>query len=86
MPCLHNGTHMDAPRHFVPDGTDAAHVLLDACIGECSVVNFDAPSSGGPGGALPGLRSGCCSRKDGAQSQRGVCAGGQQPAAAGVEG
>ena len=56
--CLHNGTHMDAPRHFVPDGTDAAHVPLDACIGECSVVNFDGLLLGAQAEALlPGLRS-----------------------------
>ena len=57
--CLHNGTHMDAPRHFVPDGTDAAHVPLDACIGECSVVNFDGLLLGAQAEALlPGLRCG----------------------------
>ncbi len=39
--CLHNATHMDAPRHFVPDGADAATVGLEACIGECCVVAFD---------------------------------------------
>ena len=32
--CLHNGTHMDAPRHFVPDGADAsaAFVFADAAM------------------------------------------------------
>lgn len=39
--CLHNGTHLDAPRHFVPDGPGADQVLLEACIGECSVVELD---------------------------------------------
>ena len=36
--CLHNGTHMDAPKHFVPDGTPIDQVDLDACIGECVVL------------------------------------------------
>lgn len=39
--CLHNGTHLDAPRHFVPDGADVAAVPLAACAGECQVVAFD---------------------------------------------
>ena len=36
--CLHNGTHLDAPRHFVPDGQAIDDVPLTACVGECSVV------------------------------------------------
>lgn len=36
--CLHNGTHLDAPLHFVPDGDSVADLPLDACIGKCSVV------------------------------------------------
>ena len=36
--CLHNGTHMDAPRHFITDGASVDQVSLDACIGECVVV------------------------------------------------
>lgn len=36
--CLHNGTHMDAPKHFIPDGTPIHQVELDACIGECVVL------------------------------------------------
>ena len=39
--CLHNGTHMDAPRHFLPDGTAIDKVDLDACIGECVVIECD---------------------------------------------
>ncbi len=39
--CLHNGTHMDAPRHFLPDGTAIDKVELDACIGECVVIECD---------------------------------------------
>lgn len=36
--CLHNGTHMDAPRHFITGGTSADRVPFDSCIGECVVV------------------------------------------------
>lgn len=36
--CLHNGTHMDAPRHFFPQGDGIDNVPLEACIGECIVV------------------------------------------------
>ncbi|MCI9414459.1 MAG: hypothetical protein HFJ79_04660 [Clostridiales bacterium] len=39
--CLHNGTHLDAPLHFVPDGADAAQTPLDVCVGECYVIPFD---------------------------------------------
>ena len=36
--CLHNGTHMDAPRHFLPEGASIDRVSFDACIGECVVI------------------------------------------------
>ena len=36
--CLHNGTHMDAPRHFFPEGEAVDAIPLDSCIGECTVV------------------------------------------------
>ncbi len=39
--CLHNATHLDAPRHFVPDGTDIASLPLEQSVGPCSVVAFD---------------------------------------------
>lgn len=36
--CLHNGTHMDAPKHFFPEGDGVDRIPLDACIGECTVI------------------------------------------------
>ncbi|MGN1161163.1 MAG: cyclase family protein [Candidatus Fimenecus sp.] len=36
--CLHNGTHMDAPLHFLPEGGDICSVSTDAFIGPCTVV------------------------------------------------
>lgn len=34
----HNGTHMDAPKHFVADGGDIASVALTRCVGPCRVA------------------------------------------------
>ncbi len=36
--CLHNGTHMDSPRHFITGGTSVDQVPFDWCIGECVVI------------------------------------------------
>lgn len=35
---LHNGTHMDAPLHFLEDAPDISEVPLEACIGPCRVI------------------------------------------------
>lgn len=35
---LHNGTHMDAPLHFLDGGKDIAAVPLETCIGPCRVL------------------------------------------------
>lgn len=34
----HNGTHMDAPKHFVQGGRDIASVSLEKCVGPCRVA------------------------------------------------
>ncbi len=36
--CLHNGTHLDAPLHFIEDGGDINSVDPQAFIGPCAVV------------------------------------------------
>ncbi len=36
--CLHNGTHMDAPHHFVLGGAAIHEIPFDTCIGECVVL------------------------------------------------
>lgn len=36
--CLHNGTHIDAPRHFIEDGMTAQELDLNRFIGECLVL------------------------------------------------
>ena len=37
--CAHNGTHMDAPCHFIEGGGDIASVALEKCAGECYVAD-----------------------------------------------
>ncbi len=44
--CVHNGTHMDAPCHFLPSEIDIATVPLEACVGECSVIEWEGPLLG----------------------------------------
>ena len=36
--CLHNGTHMDAPLHFLPNGNDITEYPPEVFIGPCVVV------------------------------------------------
>ncbi len=42
----HNGTHIDAPRHFVRDGATIDELPLDTLIGPCTVATFDRPVTG----------------------------------------
>lgn len=35
---LHSGTHVDAPVHFIDDGTGVDEIPLDALVGPCHVV------------------------------------------------
>ena len=39
----HNGTHMDAPLHFIENGRDMAHVSLEKCVGPCVVIEHSGP-------------------------------------------
>lgn len=36
--CAHNGTHIDAPRHFIKDGKSVDEICLDALIGMAYVA------------------------------------------------
>lgn len=36
--CAHNGTHVDAPAHFIKDGKTIDQMGLDAFVGDCYVV------------------------------------------------
>lgn len=35
--CCHNGTHLDAPLHYCPDGASVAELNLRQCMGICRV-------------------------------------------------
>jgi arylformamidase len=36
----HTGTHMDAPRHFIPDGGTVDRIALDLLVGAARLVDF----------------------------------------------
>lgn len=36
--CAHNGTHVDAPYHFIEDGKTIEKVTIDAFVGDCFVT------------------------------------------------
>ncbi len=44
--CAHNGTHVDAPRHFVRDGKTIDEVSLDVFAGPCWVARHEGLISG----------------------------------------
>lgn len=39
--CLHNGTHIDAPLHFLPNGNDITEIFPEVFFGPCVVVEAD---------------------------------------------
>ncbi len=39
--CAHNGTHIDAPFHFLKNGTTVDQIPLEKTVGECYVACFD---------------------------------------------
>ena len=39
--CAHNGTHVDAPAHFIADGKTVDALSLDAMIGRCYVATHE---------------------------------------------
>lgn len=39
--CAHNGTHVDAPRHFLRDGKTVDEVPLSSYVGKCRVITAD---------------------------------------------
>jgi arylformamidase len=38
--CSHFGTHIDAPRHYLPDGSAVDQLPLEVLVGPCRVVDF----------------------------------------------
>ncbi len=41
----HIGTHMDAPRHFLPDGPGMETMPMEAAIGRCRVIEIHDPET-----------------------------------------
>jgi len=39
--CLHTGTHVDAPLHFIEGGTPVEQMSLDLFIGQCLVISAE---------------------------------------------
>ena len=44
--CAHNGTHVDAPYHFLKDGATIDQIPLEAFVGECYVAHAEGDVSG----------------------------------------
>ena len=44
--CTHNGTHIDAPRHFIKDGKGVDEICLNAFVGKAYVVEHSGSVSG----------------------------------------
>jgi formiminotetrahydrofolate cyclodeaminase/kynurenine formamidase len=55
--CVHNGTHMDSPRHFIQDGKTVEELPLSIFYGECLVAEFQGLIS--KVDILPVLAAGC---------------------------
>ncbi|MBO7253159.1 MAG: cyclase family protein [Oscillospiraceae bacterium] len=39
--CVHNGTHVDAPFHFLPEGRTVDKMRLDLFVGECYLARHE---------------------------------------------
>lgn len=39
--CAHNGTHVDAPFHFLPNGNTIEKIGLESFVGDCFVACFE---------------------------------------------
>lgn len=45
--CAHNGTHIDAPSHFIKDGKSIDKISLESMIGYCYVIKHDGNMNAG---------------------------------------
>ena len=43
--CVHNGTHVDAPNHFIQDGKSIDQMPLEAFVGKACVIEHQGPIS-----------------------------------------
>ena len=44
--CLHNGTHCDAPLHFIEDGLSIKDLDISVFVGPCTVVEAGSVITG----------------------------------------
>ena len=51
--CVHNGTHVDAPLHFIRDGRDVIACPPELFVGECLVRSYSDTLTAGDISALP---------------------------------
>lgn len=51
----HTGTHVDAPRHFIPEGEPASELDLEPFVGPCVVADARSASSALDGPAIESL-------------------------------
>ncbi len=45
--CVHNGTHIDAPRHFIRDGIDVTQIPLEKFVGYAYVTECEGDITAG---------------------------------------
>ena len=50
--CAHNGTHVDAPFHFLQDGTTIDRIPLDHFTGDCFLARHEGNVSGEDAAAI----------------------------------
>ena len=50
--CAHNGTHVDAPFHFLPDGKSVEQMDLKIFVGDCYVVRHEGDVSAADADAI----------------------------------
>ena len=50
--CAHNGTHVDAPFHFLKDGKTVDQIPLDSFVGSCYVARHQGDVTAADAGAI----------------------------------
>lgn len=50
--CAHNGTHIDAPFHFLPGGKTVEQLPLEAFVGDCFVARWEGDITAGDAEAV----------------------------------
>ncbi len=56
--CVHTGTHMDAPGHYLPRGESVESIPLSVCCGPCVVIAQNGPVVGETAEKYPRLLRG----------------------------